>query len=389
MLRICGVTFDHTTNYGSNFQAYALQTTIEKMCIKGQDCHYDLLPLSQMNIRNKQHNFVRINFLHRTKEYVIKTAYIYRRKKFYLFEKARMHFANCVKREQLPLLNHIYDAYICGSDVIWNLNFTKGDDAYFLEFTDKYKFSYAASFGVADIYHDFGYSEEEIKRMFSGKLESFNSISVREKSAESIVYKLTGKKPQVVCDPVLLLSVDEWEKISNKNKIKYKYIFAYSTYISPNFLLFIKKLKQQTGLKVIHITWDIKEAINRKILRWSSPEEWLTLLIHAEYVVTNSFHAVAFSTLFHKRFFAIMRDEQIIGTRIRLYDYLRLIGKQDRIMGIIPEKIDLSYPDYSYSDQVLTEMKEQAISYIKTNLEKALGIKEQGTLRQLEDRDIC
>ena len=52
MFKVCGVTFDHTTNYGSCFQAYALQTAIEKLNVKGEACLYDLLPYSTFRVRN-------------------------------------------------------------------------------------------------------------------------------------------------------------------------------------------------------------------------------------------------------------------------------------------------------------------------------------------------
>lgn len=53
MLRICGVTFDHTTNYGSCLQAYALKTAIEKISIEGESYVYDLLPATILAFQRK------------------------------------------------------------------------------------------------------------------------------------------------------------------------------------------------------------------------------------------------------------------------------------------------------------------------------------------------
>ena len=45
MLKICGITYAHSPNYGSCMQAYALQTAIEDLDICGEQCSYQLIPV--------------------------------------------------------------------------------------------------------------------------------------------------------------------------------------------------------------------------------------------------------------------------------------------------------------------------------------------------------
>ena len=48
MVCIYGITFDHTTNYGSCLQAYALQTAVERITVLNERCSYRLIPLQTL-----------------------------------------------------------------------------------------------------------------------------------------------------------------------------------------------------------------------------------------------------------------------------------------------------------------------------------------------------
>ena len=365
MLRVCGVTFDHTTNYGSCLQAYALQTAVEKITIGNLSCRYELLPYSLFCQRERIDNN-RTNIKNLIKRNLIKTINTSRRKKIISFEQSRMHYVDCHNENELSQLDEKYDAFVCGSDVIWNPDFTDGNEVYFLNFARKYKFSYAASFGVRDIFTDYHWNKKPIKQIFIDNLSKLDAISVRANNDVEIVRSLIGKNPELVCDPVILLTPREWDDVCKETKgIKEKYIFVYSTYISPNLLSFIKKLHIQTSLRVIHITWDNREALKRGLLKFTSPLEWISLLKNAEYVITNSFHGVAFCAMYHKKFYAVMRDERIIGTRIRIYDFCERTFLTERIYGIVPEVIDTQKPDFCKADYRIDEMRKAGLLFIE------------------------
>lgn len=366
LFNICGVTFDHTTNYGSCLQAYALQSAIEKVTIEDNHFHYDLVPYTKVN-KNRPKS--KKNIVSKAMRIVLKSITKKRRTKFQDFEKKYMHYVDCSEIGNLNSLNKKYDAFCCGSDVIWNLDFTKKDDFYLLAFAEKYKFSYGASFGVLNVENDFEYAKgDDVNSFFSKWIDRFDSISVREKSGKEYIESLTRKKGQVVCDPVILLSKNDWDKVCIDDHSGKDYIFAYSTYISPNYLKFLKKLHNQTGLKVVHVTWDSKEAIKRGIWSFPSPEKWLSLLKNAKYVVTNSFHGTAFCTIYHKNFYVVMRDDLVKGTRIRLYEFLEKLGLRDRIYGHTPKEIDVSEPMFNESDRVIEDMRNKSYLFLKENL---------------------
>ena len=104
MLKVLGVTFDHTVNYGSCLQAYALQTAIEKIRVGGVECKYEILPLFTMIANERQKTI---------KDY-IRLVYS---SKFRAFEKRFLHYADCSRLDELKKLNNRADAFVCGSDV--------------------------------------------------------------------------------------------------------------------------------------------------------------------------------------------------------------------------------------------------------------------------------
>lgn len=379
MMRVCGVTFDHTTNYGSCLQAYALQTVMEKMIVRNEPCSYALLPASTI-IRNdfRKRIVTKRTLWIRMKNRILRQITRTRRKKFEIFEKEKMHYADCTDRQQLPKLNQQFDAFVCGSDVIWNFSFTQADPIYFLDFADKYRFSYAASFGKADIHYEsekvlFQERSEEIYRRY---LPGFDQISVREKSAVEIAEAFSGKKVKQVCDPVLLLDREEWDRVIPQRSSGKKYIFAYNTSIKPNFDIFLKALQKQTGLPVVHVVWKASDAIRQKTLCFPEPQKWLQALRDAEYVVTNSFHATAFSILYKKVFFTVMQDGKLDRTNVRIYDFLSSAGLENRIITDTPDLIDCTIPDFTEADKMIRQHREESLLFIHENLEEASKEKE-------------
>lgn len=182
------------------------------------------------------------------------------------------------------------DAYICGSDQIWNpeRNF---NPLYMLDFGDSVvkRISYAASLGVDSA------SEEKLKEL-GEYLDRFDAISVRETSGAQLVAK-AGKKAEVVVDPSLLLDQDQWKKIAVPYTGTGKYILTYCLEESEEFNAVLKKVADETGLPVVRVGGAVKNRITpvNHFIRDAGPYEFLGLLLNAEYIVTNSFHGTAFA----------------------------------------------------------------------------------------------
>ena len=368
MLRIYGATYDHTSNYGSCFQAYALQIVIERMHVYGEKCEYRLIPISTFSDLPKRKKTA--------KQIVKNMIYKLHRLQFTGFEDKYMKYANISKLSDLSQLNDSGDAFVCGGDVIWSPAFNRNLGVYYLDFARKYKFSYAASFGTAEV------QKNNFSRIRE-YLSSFNEISCREKQGADVVEGITGRRAETVLDPVLLLDREHWKKISENFDLKKrdsdseKYIFVYITGLNKTLMDFVKKLKQETGYKIIHTAYAPAQALSQGIIQVQKPEQWLKYLMEAEFVVTNSFHATAFSVLFHKKFFTVWKGELNKGSAIRMYDFLDGLGLKDRMFSTMPEEVDLSPINFFEADRRLEEKRRTSYSYLKRNLVAAYQQKKE------------
>lgn len=210
MLRICGVTFIHTTNYGSCLQAYALQEAIDGISVERESFHYELLltkflDYPRVTIRDlfvkKRHPKNKI-----IKQLIFKYINKIYRIPFIRFETKHMHYTKCHSMADLGKLNKVYDAFVCGSDVIWSPEFGFLP-TFFLNFAEKYHFSYAASFGKTE------YVDDVVRKRLK-YLSTFNRISLREASAKPIVANYVQCPIDVVADPVFLLKREQWDSIA-------------------------------------------------------------------------------------------------------------------------------------------------------------------------------
>ena len=378
-MRVCGVTFDHKVNYGSALQAYALQTAVEQTVIGGEPCEYALAPLGTFPPyqpvpaapRPAPRKVRRL--LNRVKRSGRMLLGRYRRSRFVAFDETRLHFTPCASRDALPALNDRFDAFVCGSDVIWNFIYTKGDGAYFLDFAKKYKFSYAASFGkaVLDYSGDGVRLAEPPEEIYRRGISGLDAVSVREPYGVTLASQFTDKPVRLVADPTLLLSAEEWAKLAGSPVKKGKYIFAYCTSTRENYVRFLAQLKKETGLPVVNVAWLLNDALAQRTLAFPTPEGWLSLLKNAAYVVTNSFHGTAFSVIFHKTFFTAVQDGREVRSNVRLYDFLENMGLSDRLYAACPDVIPKDAPDFTVADAKIESLRASSLAYLRENLEAA------------------
>ncbi len=376
MLRVYGLTYDHTFNYGSSLQACALARTIENTIVGGERCSYQLIPVCEIALadmaeegRERRANATPIN---RLKMEIFRLIYKSHKALFASFEKRHLRFVDMKSLEELPSLNERCDAFVCGSDVIWNSQFNFVTPYYYLDFAKKYKFSYAASFGRAEI------DDEELETIREHIL-ALNDVSCRERSGCAIVEERIGRPAELVVDPVLLMKRDEWDEIAEKRRGEGKYIFVYATHVIPAMEEFLADLKRKTGMKIVRAAFEVKHFVKWHILRMQKPDRWLRQLRDAEVVVTNSFHATAFAVLYHKKFFTFAKGEKNEGIYVRMNDFLREVGLENRLLNKAPEKPDLSEIDFSGADRAVEKMREDSMAFLRRNLEAAWRQKQRET----------
>lgn len=363
MKKIAIITWFRYKNYGSILQAYALGTYLK-------DCGYDVSyidyipnkqfpkPLINRIISDEFHSKIKEIIFDRTKP--INMDLFNRGKNFDNFIQRYFKVTEqCSTNSELESLAKGYDAIICGSDQIWSP--IVYDEKYFLTFAKNInvkKISYAPSFGMPNI------KDRAVYQQMSDAIKQLDSISVREDSGVDIIYDLTGRKAEVVVDPTLLLSKQEWEKIAkpHNNKIEKPYILLYFLGNNSFYGKYIEWIKRN-GFEAVLIPvhnhdYDKKCTIAENI----GPEQFIELIRNSVGVCTDSFHATVFSILFNKPFLTLARfkDNNSISQNERLYSLLDLIGQRERFV-------------YSYSDKKahLLQIKFTTLSGLETRIMKS------------------
>lgn len=250
-----------------------------------------------------------------------------------------------------------YDLLITGSDQVWNSDYNEGvDPMYYLAFAPKSarKISYAASCGKDD------YTENEWSSIHQ-LLKDFHSISLREKSTRDL-FLTHGYKKAVQClDPVFLLDKNTWKKLAKSpRKTVNGFVLVYCLDSDEDDLIRIaKEVADKRGLKTVIISyshfWNKYDV--DYVYRNQTPNVFLWLLINADYVVTNSFHGVAFSINLEKQFVAVKRRKY----NNRLDSILEITGLMDRYINYDNHFDNRKDIDYSNVNKI----KNQLINYSK------------------------
>jgi len=231
------------------------------------------------------------------------------------------------------------DIYITGSDQVWNYDFVKALDIFFLQFgkpTVK-RFSYAASFGQTSV-------PDELKATLQQYLKTFDSVSVRESSGVEICHQLGVTNCHLLPDPTFLLSQKQWFALAETDKgfanNSKKKFFTYTLGNRP----FDAKEQILTYISEKENSVNIHSAINQDYTGNSYPTipQWLGYLANSDCVVTNSFHGVVFSIIFNKNFIALPSMKGgTVGMNSRIVNLLEKLGLSDHlIFDFNPETID-------------------------------------------------
>ncbi len=323
------ITFLHNDNFGSSLQAYALQRTIRGL---GYEClHLDYQPDRKEKIRNllTSGNNLKLVLEGIRKRSVqadqrgarIKSAAI---PAFY--EKHMRLSAPCRNQEELQVQSRECDILLCGSDQIWNPVWL--NPAYFLTFAenDKPRIAYAASLGVSSL-------PREVKiRKIRQWTEGFRAISVREAEGAELLEKITGRRPEVMPDPVCLLSRDEWNEMAADMPAGAPYLLCYFIGENARYWKRVQALQQQTGLRVLVLPVTAESyRSGYELMDGAGPEEFLAAVRNAACFCTDSFHGLAFGKIFGTRTEVLRRyrEDDPDSKNSRVDQFLRLTKEKE------------------------------------------------------------
>ena len=359
------LTFHKALNYGAVLQAFALKRVCEKL---GYEVHIVDYVNSNMQDENKifpKNYFSRFLSLQNIRQNMMDLIYRIlnykshqkRYRNFKKFQKRYLSFSTLCKNEQdISDLN--YDVYISGSDQIWNYKITDGfDPVYFgsLGSNKSKSIVYAASS------HDTPF-EKKYEVLLKNILENKRYISVRENRLKKYLKKVTGNDYPVVLDPTLLAGKSVLEEIVSKNNYG-KYILLYQIDRNPNTDITIETISKKYHCKVYSMsTPRIGNKKNR--MGYVGPEDFISLVKNADLVITNSFHGIAISILFEKKFFVYSNN----GVMNRIDDLLYLLGLENRKISYLDDINNQLSINYNEVNDRLKKSQEQSMKFLVESL---------------------
>lgn len=370
-----GIATCFLDNYGACLQAFALQNKIEEL----GNFQCEIIRYTEptgyfhKNMKNvvtdsPLYNRFRALFSPKYRENYLCGKV--RRSKFEMFRKQYLHFS----AKEYPTTEAVYqetfdyDCFVAGSDQIWNPTFYgRCNPVYYLGFVKETvpKISYAPSIGVSDI-------PEECRDEFRRYLSSFQAISVRESTAVELVNQYAGRDATWVVDPTMLLTGEEWSGYVRENQRKRPYLFCYLFGPQESYKTTIQYFREKTGLDVVIIPFSSRDmdASYSKVYD-ADPLDFISLIKHAAYVLTDSFHATVFSILFQKDFYTLLRDQDsnTKSMNSRVYSLLKLVGKEDRCIRGGDDAFEISrIEDYAEMLSRLDALRQESLVYLKNSL---------------------
>lgn len=269
--------------------------------------------------------------------------------------------------EQLRQCPPDCDAFITGSDQVWNpvIHGNKNDPGYFLDFVpeEKRRIAYAPSMGVDCI-------PDSCKEDLKDYLDKFYALSVREQSGADIIRQVCGIDVEVVLDPTLLLTADEWDKAAEPAPfLPSEYILVYKFGKSKVMDAVIKNLSAKYRLPVVCVpaSPETRFKMDYRI----GPGEFISAIKNATIVCTDSFHASVFSILYNKPFLTFPRHEQSskVSMNSRMTGLLDMLGLDRYITDFSQWNPDTVFsPDFTHANTVLAHKRDRSIEYLKNSV---------------------
>lgn len=363
-MKICTATYHHEHNYGAMLQAYALQQCLLSIGYENEIIDY-------VEHTPKLFKNVRISFRKQNLSailYNIKVLLRYKKFKlgFSRFEEFYQHKMKKTKAyyqyKDLKDIGCECDLLLAGSDQLWNFKNRLGINEFFtFSFNDTAKkATYAISMGG---YHAFS---NEIKKKFDESLEKFSCISARE--ADVITYLNEAHidvKTKIHIDPVFLLDKQHWSKLADECKAAYnfgEYIVCYELIPNPVMNIILEKLKSKFGYKVVIVAPNAYSKLSGDyIVNDAGPMELLKIIRDAKYVVSTSFHGIAFSIIFNKPFYAVLSNH----APGRIKNLLQIFGFENKGISDLEDELDSDY-DYSKVDMLIKQQQKESIKYLNS-----------------------
>lgn len=356
MKEIAIVTIYDDVNIGNKLQNYALEKTLADMGFKVANiiCEEILYSIRYLPLKLRLKTLLHPKLRKKHKLFMQRTERFRRFSSNHLTRGETVSFSAAAQAE----LQH-YDYFVVGSDQVWHNWRGKEEELnyFFLRFAPEHKrVCYAPSFGFDQI-------PDRYRSVYETGLKGFPELCCREQSGCELIRQLTGREAELVCDPTLLLNVEDWDQIAAKPEYEVPEKFMLVYFLggqSDRVRGEINRISREKGLAVIDLY-----SIGVQEHYLTTPDEFLYLMGRASYVCTDSFHGSVFSTVYQRPFHVFPRGDSSgakMGNRIAT-----LLDQMGITMESVPAEASEVFWQESYARAQgrIVELQTQAQAYLR------------------------
>jgi len=283
---------------------------------------------------------------------------------------------------QTELNDHV-DAFILGSDQVWNYNlFATWGDMLYLDFVNDAKkmISYASSFGLDRL----TIPDAKITNI-TALLQRFDFISVREKDGQSILKEHFNIHGDIVLDPVFLMDLQDYSLLEKESEIDTDCRYIGSYLVDPNELKIsiLKDVSSQLKIKFINMTDG-----NPSVFKMRKPKlesagfpvlddvtiyDFINVIKNSEFFVTDSYHAACLCIMFKIKFIVIQPSwaTSRLETLLNCFDLRnRWINNQDFNSYKFDDNWLLPI-DYVKIDKIWADKKRESMNWLKQAIDSS------------------
>lgn len=280
-----------------------------------------------------------------------------RKKRFSDFDRG-MAFKNVSRPSEV---SEGYDLIAIGSDQVWNPNFANLRFTLGIHYPAHKIMTVSPSFGISSL-------PKKAERAYTSALTRIPELTVREPAGSLLAESLTGNPALVTPDPTLAVDSDIWRNLAVDDLTPdTPYVLAYVLgRLDESQRMAISQACDAYGAKPVFL------VINKGVSDVDpGPAEFISLIDCAACVVTDSFHASAFSVMLHTPLVILRRNESS-SSFARLQNLIDMF----RLSGVVYNgDIDVKNPTelYRVADHELELQKDVLFKHLDTGLRRALG----------------
>lgn len=270
-----------------------------------------------------------------------------------------------------------YDTIVVGSDQIWRKSYADVA-SYLLDFTGSHhsirRVAYAGSFGLDTLAE---YDEQLIKQT-AALAQKFDSISVRESSGVLLAKDHWKVDALQMPDPTLLMPADTYRALAasktDARSPDAPYVASYLLDPDPRKTKVLRDLAASLTLTPFAVLPEPPRSVaefqaNPDSFIKPGIDEWLQIMSKADFILTDSFHGVAFSIILNRPFLAIGNESRGWARFVSVLEEFDLMNR------LVSLESDLSVNELLQSDidwlqvnRTLDDNRARGMNFLKANI---------------------